>query len=189
MPTLHRRPALLVAGLVLAGTLAGGAVPAGAAAAPSCGFRWGSLPRTGGALQPAPLLSTRTGRHDCYDRLVFELRGGADGYRVNYAPEVYTEGEGAPLSPVTAGGALLRVALLEPAYDPETGAVTYPHRVGDHVAAVAGYDTLRDVVFGGSFEGYSTFAVGVRARLPFRVVVLPGPGSHSRIVVDVAHRW
>lgn len=57
------------------------------------------------------------------------------------------------------------------------------------MANVAGYQTLRDVVFGGSFEGYSTFAVGVRARLPFRVFVLSGPGSHGRIVLDVAHRW
>jgi hypothetical protein len=54
---------------------------------------------------------------------------------------------------------------------------------------VLGYRTLRDVVFGGSFEGYTTFAVGVRARLPFRVFVLAGPGTHSRIVLDVAHQW
>lgn len=46
-----------------------------------------------------------------------------------------------------------------------------------------------EVVFGGSFEGCTTFAVGVRARLPFRVVPLAGPGAPSRIVVDVAHRW
>jgi hypothetical protein len=57
------------------------------------------------------------------------------------------------------------------------------------VANTAGYRTLRDVVFGGSFEGHTTFAVGVRARLPFRVFVLTGPGSHSRIVLDIAHRW
>jgi hypothetical protein len=29
----------------------------------------------------------------------------------------------------------------------------------------------------------------VRARLPFRVFVLRGPGSGSRLVIDVAHRW
>ncbi|GAB3840941.1 hypothetical protein GCM10029963_10770 [Micromonospora andamanensis] len=64
-----------------------------------------------------------------------------------------------------------------------------PYRTGEHVANVLRYQTLRDVVFGGSFEGYSTFAVGVRARLPFRVFVLAGPGDHSRIVLDVAHQW
>jgi hypothetical protein len=54
---------------------------------------------------------------------------------------------------------------------------------------VRGYPTLRSVVYGGSFEGYTTFGVGVRARLPFRVFTLDGPGRGSRIVVDVAHRW
>jgi hypothetical protein len=164
-----------------------GIAPASAAAAPYCGITWGSLDKTGGALSTAPLLTTRTGQHDCYDRVVFEFDGAADGYRVNYG-EAYTEGEGLPLSPYTAGGALLNVVLLEPAYDESHGA-TYPARVGDHVVNVVRYQTLRDMVFGGSFEGYTTFALGVRARLPYRVFVLPGPGSHSRIVVDVAHRW
>ncbi len=31
--------------------------------------------------------------------------------------------------------------------------------------------------------------VGVRARLPFRMFSLAGPGTGSRIVLDVAHRW
>ena len=30
---------------------------------------------------------------------------------------------------------------------------------------------------------------GVRARLPFRAFVLPGPGTGSRLVVDVGHQW
>jgi len=191
------RPLVLAAGLaVVLGTMAGGAAAAGAASrpatatgAPYCGIIWGSLAKAGGDLRPAPLLATRTGRHDCFDRLVFEFEGRADGYGVGYADEVYTDGAGEPLSGVTAGGALLKVQLLEPAYDPQSGGLTYLHRTGDHVAAVGGYSTLRDVVYGGTFEGYTTLAVGVRARVPFRVFVLDGPGTHSRIVVDFAHRW
>ena len=158
-----------------------------AAAAPYCGITWGSLAKSGGTLSVAPLTEVRTGRHTCYDRVVFEFNGRANGYSVHYG-ETYTEGEGRPLSPITAGGALLAVSLRAPAYD-QVRRSTYPHRVGDHVANVTGYRTLRDVVFGGSFEGYTTFAVGVRARLPYRVFVLSGPGTHSRIVIDVAHRW
>jgi hypothetical protein len=158
-----------------------------AAAAPYCGITWGSLAKTGGTLSQAPLTEARTGRHTCYDRVVFEFDGPANGYSVHYG-EAYTEGEGRPLSPITAGGALLAVSLRAPAYD-QAHASTFPHRVGDHVANVTGYRTLRDVVFGGSFEGYTTFAVGTRARLPYRVFVLSGPGTHSRIVIDVAHRW
>lgn len=193
MHSLHRRALLLVTGVaVLAGTAVATTVTAGATTGATtttnCGITWGSLAREGGGLVPAALTTTRTGQHPCYDRLVFEFEGPANGYRVEYASEVYTEGEGAPLSGRTAGGALMRVSLRSPAYD-LTGRVTYPHPVGDHVHDLAGYRTLRDVVYGGTFEGYTTFAVGTRARLPFRVFVLSGPGTHSRIVLDVAHRW
>jgi hypothetical protein len=139
-------------------------------------------------MSTAALVATRTGRHACFDRLVFDFSGPARGYQVQYTSEVYTEGQGLPLSSQTAGGALLGVHRLAPAND-EAGRVTYAHQPGDHVANVGGFRTLRDVVYGGSFEGNTTFAVGVRARLPFRVFVLAGPGSHSRIVLDVAHSW
>src|SRR5262249_2306037 len=54
---------------------------------------------------------------------------------------------------------------------------------------VTGWRTFRQVADGGSFEGYTTIGLGVRARLPFRVFTLPGPGAHSRLVIDVAHHW
>lgn len=54
---------------------------------------------------------------------------------------------------------------------------------------VAGYSTFRQVALAGSFEGETTIGLGVRARLPMRVIVLDGPGSGSRLVIDVAHRW
>ncbi|HWD04249.1 MAG TPA: hypothetical protein VG674_17565 [Amycolatopsis sp.] len=42
--------------------------------------------------------------------------------------------------------------------------------------------------FAGSFEGLSTFAVGVRAMLPFRVFTQAGPRDQvRRVVVDLAH--
>ena len=157
-----------------------------AAAAAPCGVTWGSLPEEAGALSVASLLETRTGQHECWDRVVFEFAGPVDGYRVAYG-NVTTDGQGLLLNPYVAGGAVLGVSLRAPAYD-ENGA-TYDARSGAHVATVVGYRTLRDVMFGGSFEGYTTFAVGVRANLPFRVLVLAGPGAHSRIVVDVAHSW
>ena len=54
---------------------------------------------------------------------------------------------------------------------------------------MSGYRTLRQVAWAGSFEGQTSLGVGVRARLPFRVTVLDGPGTGSRVVLDVAHRW
>lgn len=170
-------------------------VPASAAtAAPAstevtCSVSWGSLPKKAG-VYPAqsPLTGTSVGRHHCYDRVVFSVLGPPAGYRVQYVTKVRTEGSGFPL-PVS-GGAKLQVTLLAPAYD-ENGHSTYPYHTNAHVANVAGFRTIRDVVFGGSFEGYTTFGVGVRARLPFRVFTLPptGSGVSTRIVVDVAHAW
>lgn len=167
------------------------AVPALAVAttaAPACGITWGSADKTAGALSTAPLFSVETGRHECWDRVVFEFNGTAKGYSVRYSAEVLTDGEGVDLVPYTAGAAHLWVTLMAPAYD-ASHASTIDARDGDRVANVLRYDTLRDVVYGGSFEGYTTFDIGVRARLPFRVTQLSGPGTHSRIVVDIAHRW
>ena len=57
---------------------------------------------------------------------------------------------------------------------------------------MTGYRTFRQVAWAGSFEGSTTVALGVRARLPFRVFVLPGVAQSDfgpRLVIDVAHRW
>jgi hypothetical protein len=174
-----------VTGTAAAGPRAPTAGPA-KALAPACAVTWGSLPKEAGALSTATLLEARTGQHDCWDRVVFEFSGPVDGYRVAYG-DVFTDGEGLLLNPYVAGGAVLGVSLRAPAFG--EGQPTYPAATGQHVATVIRYRTLRDVMFGGSFEGYTTFAVGVRATLPFRVFVLAGPGSHSRIVLDVAHSW
>jgi len=53
------------------------------------------------------------------------------------------------------------------------------------VVGVRGYRTFRQVLWNGPGE----LDLGIRARLPFRVFALDGPGSGSRLVIDVAHRW
>lgn len=174
--------------LVIALALAGVAIAVPASAGPDgCGqAHWGSLAQGDAELGPGHLVAARSGRHECWDRVVFELDGPATGYSVAYADRVVEDGSGAPL-PVP-GGARLQVTLHHPAYDQQANP-TFPGRVGRQVADVRGYSTLRAVVYGGSFEGYSTFGVGTRARLPFRVFTLDGPGPHGRIVLDVAHHW
>ena len=58
------------------------------------------------------------------------------------------------------------------------------------VSSVAGFSTFRQVRWAGAFEGYTTLALGVRARLPFRTFTLYDASTNrSRLVVDVAHRW
>ena len=131
------------------------------------------------------MVAVSAGEHLCYDRLVFELDGPTAGYSVRYAP-VLTEGRGLPVS--LRGGASLDIALFAPTSD-LNGVPTFTPADPANIVNVNGFRTFRQVADGGSFEGYTTIGLGVRARLPFRVFVLSGPGYHSRVVIDVAHRW
>jgi hypothetical protein len=159
------------------------AAVAGAASTSTCGITSGSLARSAPAMTQATLSGVRTGRHDCFDRLVIDVAGRpAAGYDVRYIlPPFRADGSGAPL-PV-AGGAVLQVVVRAPAYT--AGGFT----VRPHEFDARGFKTFEDLVWGGSFEGQSSFGLGVRARLPFRVLQLDGPGNGTRLVVDVAHRW
>jgi hypothetical protein len=160
--------------------------PSVAAPAAPCPTGWGSQPEVAPELGPAPLRTVLTGSDSCADRVEFELDGPAAGYSVQYVDQVVQDGSGAPLT--VPGGARLQVQLHHPAYT-DTGQSTFAGRVGEPLPSVSGYQSLQSVVFAGSFEGYSTFGVGVRARLPFRVSVVKGPGTKSRIVLTVAHSW
>ncbi|WBQ08022.1 AMIN-like domain-containing (lipo)protein [Kribbella sp. CA-293567] len=163
------------------------AAPLGAERAGWCATTWGSLPEASKTWTGSTVRKVRTGRHGCFDRLVIDLAGKrATGYHVSYVKAATQDGSGAPIR--TRGGAVLQVAVNAPAYD-AAGRPTYRMKNKQELAAVAGYDTLRQVAWGGSFEGRTTLAVGVRARLPFRTYVLAGPGSTTRLVIDVAHHW
>ncbi len=118
----------------------------------------------------------RAGRHTCYDRLVVDMTGRAPGYDVRYVTTVHADGSGLPV-PV-AGGARLAVMARK-------GATSVPS-----MPSVTGFSTFRQVRWAGSFEGHTTLALGVRARLPFRVsTTYDAATNRSRVIVDVAHRW
>ena len=188
------RKLLVLAAVTLA--LATGLTPvtsANAASTPYCGIRWGSLAKQEVDHTTAPVTNLRAGRHRCFDRLVVDLdakalgfSGQAEGYNVRYVPQVTEDGSGRPHG--LAGRAFLSVVVNASAHD-FTGRPTYAPADSEHAVNVIGFRTFRQVAFLGTFEGYTTIGVGVRARLPFRVFALPGPGSGSRVVIDVAHRW
>ena len=200
----HKLAKTIVAGLaVLAVPAAAFAAPAltGSSTAPrstssastasistaSCPRGWGSLPEANSRMVQSPVTNVRTGRHACYDRLVVDLQGRAPGYDVRYVRNVYQDGSGF-LVPLR-GGAKLQIVVHASSYNVDTGKATYVPKNKKELTNVAGYRTFRQVAFAGSFEGQTTIGLGVRARLPFRVFTLAGPGSNSRLVIDVAHHW
>lgn len=150
-----------------------------ATAAPYCGITWGSLAK---ATSPSNLWTgkvtgTRWGQHRCYDRLVFDIAKGAGklGYNVRYVSTVTGPGSGMPV-PVS-GGAKIQVT------------VNAPSTLGLSTKTFSGWQTFRQLKNIGSFEGYTDYGLGVRARLPMRVFVLANADGSKRLVVDVAHRW
>jgi len=198
IPTIHiRRPirtalavlavAAVPVGAVAVPALAGPAKAASTtAASATCPTGWGSLPEASTFQGVGHLTNVRTGRHACFDRIVFDIDGKPSWFRVAYVKDIATVGEG-KLIPVR-GGAKLAIVLLAASYD-DTNHYTYDPANYDELTNVSGYRTFRQVVSAGSFEGQTTIGLGVRARLPFRVFTLTGPGSTSRVVVDVAHSW
>ena len=182
--TVRRLAVALAGGAVLGAT----ALAAPASAAPGCSTDWRSLPESVAGSGSGTVDEIRTGRHACFDRLVIDIDGAAGsdvGYRVEYVPQFRQDGSGhvVPLR----GAADLQIVVDRPAY--AGGTATYDPAVDAEAEDVAGYSTFRQVAWGQSFEGQSTIGLGVRARLPYRVSVLPGPGDDTRIVVDVAHTW
>jgi len=170
-----RAIAAIAAGAALIAAPAASGVGA-ATAAPYCGITWGSLAKTSAPLTGGRVQGVRAGRHACFDRLVLDMTGRAPGFDVRYVATVRSDGSGFPV-PV-AGGARLAVV----AHKGATSVPTMP--------SVAGFATFREVKWAGSFEGYTTIALGIRARLPHRVFTLYDPSTnHSRLVVDIAHHW
>jgi hypothetical protein len=160
--------------------------PTPSPSAAPCSAGWGSEPKTVAEPGRATLVAVRTSNDECADRVEFELAGPAVGYAVSYVEQVTQDGSGEVVT--VPGGARLQVQLNHPAYD-DAGQATYSGVVGRPLSSVSGYRTLQSVVFAGSFEGYSTFGVGVRARLPFRVTIVDGAQPRSRIVLEIAHTW
>lgn len=183
--SLRKALAPLVAIVAITAALTVGVTsPAGAA---TCHTTWGSTAKTNSRMTQAPITGASAGRHACYDRFVINLRGApAPGWNIRYVSRVVQDGSGftVPLR----GTAFIQVSVGAPAYDAGGNPTYDPARPGEAVS-VAGFRTFRQIAFAGSYEGVTTFGIGARARLPFRVFLLAGPGTAYRLVIDVAHTW
>ena len=149
---------------------------------------WGTSPEESAPYTGAELYDVRSGQHDCYDRVVFDVNSADTvGYHVRYVDIVHADGSDEPV-PV-AGDAALEIIVHAPDFaSASSGHQPWrdPWKVGETLLDPRGWKALNAVKFAGSFEGQTTFAVGVDARVPFRVHALPDDAV-THVVLDIAH--
>ncbi|MFZ2530732.1 MAG: hypothetical protein WAX14_24295 [Rhodococcus sp. (in: high G+C Gram-positive bacteria)] len=135
--------------------------------------------------QPEPgstltVTDIRTGVHDGFDRVVYELGGtGAPGWRVGYVDRAVQDGSGNDV-PV-AGGAILQVLIDGSAYPFDSGVDPY---AGPQPVLAAPGGSVVEVNGAGVFEGVTQSFIGIaEPGTAFSVYSLTGP---TRLVIDVA---
>jgi hypothetical protein len=148
---------------------------------------WTTADETTDLAGNAPILEVGADVADCYDRFVITLGPGAHeaGYRVRYVDTVIEDGSGRVVE--LAGAASLEVIVDSPAYDPETGRGTLQIPDHNNVVDVSGFDALQQVAYAGSFEGQTTFGIGVTAELPFAVTTGVDDAGNATLTIAVAH--
>lgn len=155
-----------------------GAAPAGAAAEQAS---MTTEPKSGSgtatARHPATLVAVRVGRHDGYDRVVFEYAGAVPGYEVSY-DQMNKPGSGKPVQ--LDGKQSLKVITRN-----TTGVRSGPLQ-GTSTNWTFTMPSVAQVNPLGSFEGVGQAGIGITTDVPmgFRVFTLTNPG---RLVIDVAH--
>lgn len=136
----------------------------------------------------APIRGISAASADCYDTFVIEI--GPDshdpGYLVHYVDEITQDGSGFAV-PV-AGTAKLAIVVDSPAYDPMTGKGTLQIPDHDHVVDVSGLAVMEQIAFAGSFEGQTTFGIGVVGELPFSVATGFDNAGNATLTVSIAHQ-
>jgi hypothetical protein len=179
MNTITRRAAVAFVAAALAAPAAVAATSGAASAAPYCGITWTSTAKatSPGLLWTGKVTGVRAGQHTCFDRLVFDVDPGRGtlGYNVRYVSAVTSPGSGMPVA--VSGGAKIQIT------------VDAPSTLGMSTRTFSGWRTFRQLKNIGSFEGYTDYGLGVRARLPMRAFVLADADGGRRLVVDVAHQW
>ena len=135
-----------------------------------------------GADETALLDRIAVGRHEGYDRLVFQFQNVLPGYRVEYVqPPLKEDGSG---NPVSVKGNAVAVVRMEAAsgFDLNTGEGVMVYKGPKRIdAAATGTSVLQELVRIGDFEAVLTWAVGLSDKVDFRVRTATSP---PRLIVD-----
>jgi hypothetical protein len=122
------------------------------------------------------------GRHEGFDRVVFQFRNRVPGFRVEYVqPPLKEDGSGNVVK--IEGNAFVLVRMEQASgFDltVDEGELVYkgPRRLAGSAAGTA---VLREVVRTGDFEAVLSWAVGLEDKVDFRVRTAASP---ARLIVD-----
>ena len=127
------------------------------------------------------------GRHEGYDRVVFQFRGdGVPGYHVEYvAPPFAEDGSG---DPITIDGKAFVAVRMEPAsgFDLNTGEGELVYKGPKRIeGATAGTSVVQELVRTGDFEAVLGWVIGLEEKVDFRVTTATSP---PRLIVDFRNR-
>jgi hypothetical protein len=122
------------------------------------------------------------GRHEGYDRVVFQFKNDLPGYRVEYVePPLKEDGSG---NPVSVDGNAIVVVRMEPAsgFDLNTGEGVMVYKGPKRIdGASAGTSVVQELVRTGDFEAVLSWAIGLSDKVDFRVTTATSP---ARLIVD-----
>ena len=122
------------------------------------------------------------GRHEGYDRVVFQFKNDLPGYRVEYVePPLKEDGSGKPVS--VSGNAVV-VVRMEPAsgFDLNTGEGVMVYKGPKRIeGASVGTSAVQELVRTGDFEAVLSWAIGLSDKVDFRVTTATSP---ARLIVD-----
>jgi hypothetical protein len=122
------------------------------------------------------------GRHEGFDRVVFEFTNNLPGYRVEYVkPPLTEDGSG---NAVQLDGNAFVIVRMEPAsgFDLSTGEGELVYKGPKRIeGSSAGTSVVKEVVRTGDFEAVLSWAIGLDDRVDFRVTTASSP---ARLIVD-----
>jgi hypothetical protein len=131
------------------------------------------------SLMPVVLRAVRTGRHESFDRVVFEFEGNAiPGYHVEYVDKPVRDCGAGQVVPLAGEGFLL--IQMQPAYaHTEAGAPTIQNR-----QQAPNLPIIKEMKLICDFEADVQWALGLSSPNRYRVLELTNP---ARLVVDIRH--
>ncbi len=125
----------------------------------------------------------RVGRHDCYERFVFEMTGtgGVPGWSVQYRDPLVADPSGEVVA--LRGDADLEIIVrVWTVTDYEGRPAEWPPFTGPPDIVTSGFVALQEARYISAFEGVTQFGLGLDRERPFRVAWLDGP---PRLALDI----